>query len=155
MRQLCAQTDDPQSVIYHSIKELWFEFDADHYQQSTPDLFMVGEMNAGHTNVTPAYIQELHSILRGNDKFVGAKLLQSCISALPDQGSVALGFMLARSQKGVRLALHVPGQLAGIYPYLEQIGWPGSGQDLAVQTPWLENYAQHFVLQIDCWPLDC
>jgi hypothetical protein len=146
---------DPQSILYHKILGLWFEFDSEDLvaDRPIPNIFIHPEP----IQTFPSKDASQHawlfspalSLLHGSpvSKKIERTIL-TCIQRLPPDASLfQVGIMLSRPTSHIRLVfkrMH-PHQ---IIPYLKSVGWTDETDGLSSLLNELAKYVTRIVLHI-------
>lgn len=158
IQKFCANWSDPSSLLHYYISDLWLEFDSklDGNAGTTnipvPGLFFGVTSPASNSGISFSYpwIWEralpllLGTTLPGalKEKFI------DCIKHLPPQTSIfQVGLMFSRTVEAIRLCL--VGSPLKLLPYLTQIGWTGSIEEVEKLVSSMSPYVDNIILDID------
>jgi Prenyltransferase and squalene oxidase repeat len=156
IRQFCAEWADPSSELHYQVSDLWLEFDleasSDLSEVPIPGLFISPNSTLFQQGVPPDYswiYKRAIPLLYGADRAPALQQnLLNCIQQLPTQvGVFQFGLMFGRSLDAVRLCL--TGSPLQMLPYLSQVGWQGSPEEVEQAIASLYPLVDGVILDLD------
>jgi hypothetical protein len=146
---------DPNSILFHKVLGLWFEFDSENLVSDvpTPNIFIhpvpIQMCPSKDISQHTWLIHTALPILKGRrlPKIIEQKIM-NCIQKLPlDSSLFQVGIMLSRPTSQIRLVMKRmhPNQ---IIPYLNSIGWTDETNGLSSLIDELAKYITRIVLHI-------